>query len=510
MSKPIVLCIMDGIGVGNHDQYDAYYNAKTPTLDYLKEKYACSHLKCSGPDVGLPDHQMGNSEVGHLNIGAGRVVHQSLTLINEAIKDDSFNHNKAFLDAINHALKKKKALHVMGLLSDGGVHSHIDHLKALLKLISLYPLKEVYLHLFLDGRDTLFDSGIGYLRDIMAYTKELGVGQISSISGRYYAMDRDRNFDRNQLTYDVMVNRHGAHFDDPISYIEKSYQEEVYDEFVIPAYNQKVDARISDDDSVIFFNFRPDRAIQMSHLLTNPDYDASFANQPQNLCFVSMMEYDQKLNVPVAFTREKLVNVLGVYLADHNYTQLRIAETEKYAHVTFFFDGQVNYDGANNPELKGCQRVLIPSPSVKTYDLKPEMSAIPLTDKLLEILDKKATDVVILNFANGDMVGHTGNYQASIKAVECVDTCIKRIYNKIKEDAGIMLITADHGNVEMMKDRQKKTITSHTSNVVECIVTKEDITLADGRLADIAPTILTLLDLEKPPQMSGKSLIRET
>lgn len=509
MAKPIVLCIMDGIGVGNHDKYDAYYHAKTPTLDYLKEKYAVSHLKCSGKDVGLPDNQMGNSEVGHLNMGAGRIVYQSLTLINKAIKDGSFNKNKAFVTAIERAIKDKKALHLMGLLSDGGVHSHIDHLKALLKLVSEYPLKDVYLHLFMDGRDTLFDSGVTYLKEIEAYIKEIGVGQILTISGRYYAMDRDHNFDRNQLAYDVMVNRQGESFDSPLSYLEKSYQEQVYDEFVIPAYNKHVEAQISDGDSVIFFNFRPDRAIQMSHLLCDSHYETLFDNQPKELCFVSMMEYDQNLKVLVAFQREKLENVLGVYLANEGYTQLRIAETEKYAHVTFFFDGQVNYNGVDNPELKGCQRVLIDSPSVSTYDLQPEMSAIPVTDKLLAILDEGKTDVVILNFANGDMVGHTGNFEAAIKAVECVDTCIKRIYNKVKDDDGVMLITADHGNVEMMKDQHDKTITSHTKNVVECIVTKEKISLADGRLADIAPTILALLDVKQPPQMSGKSLMRE-
>lgn len=507
MKGPTVLCILDGIGIGEENKNNAYFLAKTPTLDYLKNRYPWSRLKCSGLDVGLPQGQMGNSEVGHLNIGAGRVVYQSLTLINKSIEDESFYKNKVLLDALKNAKENKKSLHLMGLLSDGGVHSHINHLKALINMAKEYGLEQVYIHAFMDGRDTLQQNGLIYLKDIIEYTKKIGCGKVVSISGRYYAMDRDKRFERNELVYNAMVLNKGVSFSDPIKYLENSYKEKIYDEFVIPAYSIDDNVKIEDNDSVIFFNFRPDRAIQLSALLTNSEYEKVFEKQPKFLKFVCMMKYDQTVKGTIAFNHESLDNVLGVYLANNNFSQLRIAETEKYAHVTFFFDGQIKYDGINNPELKGCKRILINSPKVATYDLKPEMSANEVKDALLDELDKEPLDVIILNFANCDMVGHTGNIEAAIKAVETVDACLKEIYDKVVSMDGVMLITSDHGNCEQMQDKDGKVLTAHTTNDVECIVTKEGIKLNNGKLSDIAVTILDLMNIEKPEEMTGVSLI---
>ena len=510
MNKPIVLCILDGVGIGVENKNNACFLAKTPCLDKLLKDYPHSQIECSGLAVGLPEGQMGNSEVGHLNMGAGRVVYQSLTLINKDLDDQSFYQNKAFLKAIENAKKNDSALHLMGLLSDGGVHSHIDHLKALLSLAKQNNLEKVYVHIFLDGRDTLRDSGLEYTKEIIAYMEEIACGKIASISGRYYAMDRDSRFERNYQAYQVLVLKEGLSFSDPLDYIKKSYAEEVYDEFVLPAYNSEVEAFIEDNDSVIFYNFRPDRAIQIASLLTNPDYKEVFAKQPQNLCFVSMMKYDKSVLGLIAFEHQKLDNVLGVYLANEKLKQLRIAETEKYAHVTFFFDGQVKYDGINNDELAGCKRILIASPKVATYDLKPEMSAYEIKDALLKELDEKYLDVVILNFANGDMVGHTGNIQAAIKGVEAVDECLEEIYGKVVNELnGILLVTADHGNCEEMVDGEGNVLTAHSLNKVNFIATTKNKELDNGSLCDIAPTIIDLLGIEKPVEMTGKSLIKE-
>lgn len=509
MRGPTVLCIMDGIGIGEENANNAYYLAKTPTLDYLKQQYPYSKLECSGQAVGLPDNQMGNSEVGHLNIGAGRIVYQSLSLINKSLEDESFYKNDSFIKAMENAKKNNTSLHLIGLLSDGGVHSHIEHLKALLKMAKDYGLSKVYIHAFMDGRDTLQDNGVKYLNEIIDYSKKLGCGQIASISGRYYAMDRDKRFERNELVYNAMVLNEGPSFEEPLEYLKSNYDNELYDEFIIPAYNSNVNASIESNDSVIFYNFRPDRAIQLSALLTNPSYEKVFAKQPENLTFVCMMKYDQAVNGMIAFQHETLDNVLGVFLANNNYTQLRIAETEKYAHVTFFFDGQVKYDGLNSPELKGCRRILINSPKVATYDLQPEMSAYEVKDALITELKQNPVDVVILNFANGDMVGHTGKLDAAISAVETVDACIKEIYDTIKSMNGTMLITADHGNCEQMQDRDGQILTSHTLNKVEFIVTNKDVKLKDGKLSDIAPTILDIMNIEKPKEMSGISLLNE-
>ncbi|MEG0283299.1 MAG: 2,3-bisphosphoglycerate-independent phosphoglycerate mutase [Erysipelotrichales bacterium] len=508
MKKPVVLCIMDGVGIGEANDGNAYYLASTPTLDKLKKEYPCAKLKCSGMNVGLPDGQMGNSEVGHLNIGAGRIVYQSLTMINKKIEEHSFYENEEFLKAIKNAKENNKALHLMGLLSDGGVHSHINHLKALIDLASQYNLDKVYIHAFMDGRDTLRDSGIACLKDIISYCNEKQCGQIVSISGRYYAMDRDKRFERNFLAYQAMVLHQEDSFDNPIKYLEDSYAKEEYDEFVIPAYNSEVDGAIKDEDSVIFFNFRPDRAIQIASLLTNDEYIKVFDKQPKNLSFVCMMAYDKSVKGTIAFKHEKLENVLGVFLADNKFKQLRIAETEKYAHVTFFFDGQINYDGINNPELEGAKRILIDSPKVATYDLQPEMSADKVKDALIEELNKEYLDVVILNFANGDMVGHTGVKEAAIKAVEKVDECINEIHQVVNKQGGVMLISADHGNCEEMIDHDGNVLTAHTTNEVEIIVTDKDVELNDGKLSDIAPTIISYLGVDKPKEMSGSSLIK--
>ncbi|MDL2211464.1 2,3-bisphosphoglycerate-independent phosphoglycerate mutase [Erysipelotrichaceae bacterium OttesenSCG-928-M19] len=507
MKKPMVLCILDGIGIGLRNNRNACFLAHTPTLDYLLTSYPHSKLQCSGLAVGLPKGQMGNSEVGHLNIGAGRVVYQSLSLINNEIETGSFYENEAFNLALDNALEKDSSLHLMGLLSDGGVHSHIDHFKALILMAKNKGLKKLYLHLFFDGRDTAPDSGLSYLEDILTFIKKEEIGDIASISGRYYAMDRDNRFERNELAYNVMVNHQGASFSNPIAYLKQSYQDEVYDEFIIPAYNEKVKGQIKDDDSVIFVNFRPDRAIQIASLLTNPNYKKVFNKQPHNLTFVSMMKYSDSVIGEIAFEHPKLENVFGVYLESKNLKQLRIAETEKYAHVTFFFDGQVNYDGINAPELRNSKRILIDSPKVATYDLKPEMSAFQVKDALLEELDKEYLDVVILNFANGDMVGHTGKIKAAIKAVETVDKCLKEIYQKVVDLGGTMFITADHGNCEEMLDNEHNIVTAHTTNDVHFIVTDTKVKLKDGKLSDIVPTMIDYMNLEKPKEMSGNSLL---
>ena len=508
MKKPTILCILDGIGIGENNNHNAFFLANTPTIDYLTDKYPHSKLKCSGMAVGLPEGQMGNSEVGHLNIGAGRVVYQSLTLINKAIEDKSFFENKSFLKAIKNAKENNKKLHLMGLLSDGGVHSHIDHVKALLSLAKEYGVKEVYIHIFLDGRDTLPDNCSLYLSNLQNYMNKIECGKIASISGRYYAMDRDNRFERNYLAYQVMVLREGLTFSNPLEYVCQSHDESVYDEFVIPAYNSTVDGSINDNDSVICFNFRPDRVIQISSLLTNPSYKKVFEKQPKNLTFVSMMKYDKSVLGDIAFEHPKLDNVLGVYLADNDYSQLRIAETEKYAHVTFFFDGQIKYDGINNPELKNCTRILVNSPKVATYDLKPEMSAYEIKDALLKELDKDYLDVVIMNFANGDMVGHTGKIKAAIKAVETVDNCMRDIYEKVvNELGGRLIITADHGNCEEMVDENQNVLTAHSLNDVMLLVTDKNVKLKDGKLGDIAPTMLDLMEIKKPMEMSGNSLL---
>lgn len=476
--------ILDGVGLRDEEKYNAFKQASTPNFDYLWNNYPHSRLDASGKDVGLPFGQMGNSETGHLNIGAGRVVFQPLELINNKIETGEFFTNKCFLELIKYAKENNKKMHLIGLISDGGVHSHINHLKALLKLVNdngLYP----YMHLITDGRDTLTDSGYGYVKEI----SDLNIGSIVSICGRYYTMDRDKNFDRTLKGYNLMVNGEGKKYNDIKSLFEDTYNNKVYDEFIKPSLLDN-NGLIEKDDAVIWFNFRPDRGIQINKKLME------HTNH-----IVTMMPVSDEITVPYAFHLEELKNTLGEYLSKKGIHQLRIAETEKYAHVTYFFDGGVDV------EYDNCDRILIPSPKVPTYDLKPEMSAYLITDELLKKLENY--DIVILNFANCDMVGHTGNMDATIKAVEEVDYNLGRIYNKCKDLGYILILTADHGNCELMADDEGNIITSHTTNKVPFIVCENNIRLKDGRLGDIAPTILKVMDLEIPNEMTGKVLIDE-
>lgn len=501
--RPIVLCILDGYGLSDRVDGNAVKLANTPNLDDLMALYPTTRIKASGMPVGLPDGQMGNSEVGHLNIGAGRIVYQSLTLINKAVEDGTFYTNDKFLQAIAHAKEHNSKLHIWGLLSNGGVHSSNEHIYALLELAKKQGLEKVYVHAFLDGRDVAPDSGIDFVTELETKMKEIGVGEIASISGRYYAMDRDKRFERVELAYDAIVNQKGASFDSAMQYVKDSYAKEVYDEFVVPGYNKTVNGKIEDHDSIIFANFRPDRAIQLSTVITNDVYDYKPENKPTDLAFVCMMKYADSVNGEIAFELPKLTNTLGDYLSAKGMKQLRIAETEKYAHVTFFFDGGLD------KEIEGATRVLVNSPKVATYDLQPEMSAYEVKDKLIEELDKDIHDVVIVNFANCDMVGHTGIIPAAIKAVSVVDECVGEVYEKVLSLGGTMLITADHGNSEMLLDQDNNPFTAHTTNEVPLIVTNTHLELKDGgKLGDLAPTILQLLGLEIPSEMDGVSLLK--
>ncbi|WP_294578598.1 2,3-bisphosphoglycerate-independent phosphoglycerate mutase [uncultured Thomasclavelia sp.] len=502
--RPIVLCILDGYGLSERIDGNAVRLANTPNLDDLMAIYPTTTIKASGMPVGLPDGQMGNSEVGHMNIGAGRTVYQSLTLINKALNDGTFYQNEEFLKAIKNAKDNNKKLHIWGLLSNGGVHSSNEHMYALLKLAKQEGLEKVYVHAFLDGRDVAPDSGVDFVQELVDKIAEIGVGEIATVAGRYYAMDRDKRFDRVELAFNAIVNHEGENFDDPVQYVKDSYEKEVYDEFVVPGYNKSVDGQVEDGDSIIFANFRPDRAIQLSTVITNDGfYDYEFKNVPKDITFVCMMKYADSVNGSIAFSLAKLTNTFGDYIAEKGLTQLRIAETEKYAHVTFFFDGGVD------KEIKGATRVLINSPKVATYDLQPEMSAYEVKDKLIEELDKDIHDVVIVNFANCDMVGHTGVIPAAIKAVSVVDECVGAVYDKVFELGGTMLITADHGNSEMLLDEEGNPFTAHTTNDVPLIVTNSHLELKEGgKLGDLAPTMLQLLGLEIPEEMDGQSLLK--
>ena len=502
--RPVVLCIMDGYGLTDRVEGNAVKLANTPNLDDLMAMYPTTTIEASGNAVGLPNGQMGNSEVGHLNIGAGRIVYQSLTLINKAVEDGSFFKNEKFLHAIEHAKENNSKLHIWGLLSNGGVHSFNEHIYALLKLAKDQGLEKVYVHAFMDGRDVAPDSGVDFIKELQDKMDEIGVGQIASVSGRYYAMDRDKRMDRVELAYNAIVAKSGETFTDAVQYVKDSYAKETYDEFILPGYNPDIDGGVSDNDSIIFANFRPDRAIQMANVFTADVYD-NFKpeNKPQNLAFVCMMRYADTVNGEIAFALPDLNNTLGDYLSAQGMKQLRIAETEKYAHVTFFFDGGVD------KEIEGATRVLINSPKVATYDLQPEMSAYEVKDALIAELDKDIHDVVIVNFANCDMVGHTGIIPAAIKAVSVVDECVGEVYEKVLELGGTMLITADHGNSERLLDEDGNPFTAHTTNVVPLIVTNSHVELKDGgKLGDLAPTMLKLLGLPIPAEMTGDSLIK--
>lgn len=529
MKKPIILCILDGFGYRKEEHGNAVVKAKKPNLTAYMEKYPTTLIEASGMAVGLPKGQMGNSEVGHLNLGAGRIVYQSLTLINKAVEDGTFFNNKSYLNAIEHVKKNNSKLHIMGLMSDGGVHSHLEHVIAMLKMAKENGLTKVYVHAFMDGRDVDPQSGVGYIEKIVDAMKEIGVGELADIHGRYYAMDRDKNLDRNDISYRLMVDHDGLSFKDFKQFFKDQYAylpttgKDPSDEFIIPHYHEGIDGTIDDNDSVIFMNFRPDRAIQIGTMITNPYYyenpslnaegkPAFRAYVPEhvlnNIFFVSTMKYADSVKGEIAFSLPKLDNVLGVYLANKGYRQLRIAETEKYAHVTFFFDGTVNYDGVTKPELNNSKRILVNSPKVATYDLQPEMSAYEVTDKLLDALNNDSFDVVILNFANCDMVGHTAVGNAVVKAVETVDECCGKIIKWVEEHDAILMITADHGNAEMILDDDDKPFTAHTTSLVPFSINLPGVNLRkDGKLSNIAPTIISLLEDEIPSEMTEPSMI---
>ena len=499
---PTTLIIMDGFGLSDAADGNAVKAAATPRLDEFFREFAHTTLQASGLDVGLPAGQMGNSEVGHTNIGAGRVVFQDLPRITKSIADGDFFRNPAYCHAMDACLEKGTSLHLMGLLSDGGVHSHLDHLFALLQMAKDKGLTKVYIHAFLDGRDVSPTSGADFVAQTVEKCREVGVGKIATVMGRYYAMDRDKRWDRVEMAYDAMVYGEGSTFNPvPVVAVKDSYAAGVTDEFVEPVVCDR-DGTISDNDSVIFFNFRPDRAREITRTLVDPDFDG-FTRQIFPLTFVCNTEYDASMpNVEVAFPRTSVRNGLGEYLSQMGMTQLRIAETEKYAHVTFFFNG------GSETVFPGEDRVLVPSPKVATYDLQPEMSAHEVTDKCVERIESGAYDVIILNFANCDMVGHTGVFDAAVKAVETVDTCVGKVVDATLKMGGIAMITADHGNAEQMTEPDGSPMTAHTTNPVPFILCGAGTELRQGgRLADIAPTMLDVMGLACPAEMDGTSLI---
>ena len=507
MSKQLtMLMILDGFGKNPKKEGNAVAGAKKTNIDKLMMTCPTAEVYASGKAVGLPDGQMGNSEVGHTNIGAGRIVYQELTRITKSIEDGDFFSIPEFVEAIENCKKNNTKLHIIGLVSDGGVHSHQRHLYGLLELAKRRGLDDVFVHCFMDGRDTLPASGEGYIQKLEEKMKEKGVGKIASISGRFYAMDRDKRWQRVQKCYDAMVFGKGEKATSPTQAIESSYQKEVFDEFVVPTviYNgDKPVATIDDGDSVIFFNFRPDRARQITRALVDPEFN-EFETKKMNLNFVCMTEYDATMpNVKVAFKPEKLTNTFGEYISKLGMKQLRIAETEKYAHVTFFFNG------GEEKQYEGEDRILIPSPKVETYDMKPEMSAYEVTEKVVEAINSEKYDSIILNFANPDMVGHTGNQEAAEKAIEAVDECVGKIVDALSKHNGKALITADHGNSEQMIDyKTGEPFTSHTTNPVPLILYgMDDVKLKNGKLADLAPTMLDMMGLEKPAEMTGESLL---
>lgn len=498
--KPLVLCILDGVGIRNTEYGNAFMQANKPNFDRLWNSYPHSLLEASGELVGLPDGQMGNSEVGHMNIGAGRIVYQPLQYINEQIKNKEIFNNKEILEVINHTKNNNSKLHIFGLLSDGGIHSHINHLFALLEMCKKNNITNLYLHLFLDGRDTLPKSALGFIDTLNNKMNELGIGSIATISGRYYAMDRDNRWDRVKKAYDVIVNGVGPTYNNAQDSINDNYAKDITDEFIVPSIIDKKGI-VEDNDGLITFNFRPDRLREIFYTLTNPEFNEFETKKLTNVKLVTMFSVSSDVICKNAFEHQKLDNTLGEYIASKNLKQLRIAETEKYAHVTYFFDGGVEKD------LKGCDRVLIPSPKVATYDLKPEMSAREITNTLLDKIEKDLYDVIIVNFANGDMVGHTGVFDAAIKAVEVLDECLGKIDTLVKEKNGLLIVTADHGNCDYMLDENGNIITSHSTSLVPFIVNDNKLVLKNGKLGDIAPTILKLLNIDIPNDMTGDILV---
>ncbi|WP_335871626.1 2,3-bisphosphoglycerate-independent phosphoglycerate mutase [Bacillus sp. 2205SS5-2] len=511
MSKaPVALIILDGFACRDEVKGNAVSQAKKPNFDRFWNEFPHSTLTASGEAVGLPAGQMGNSEVGHLNIGAGRIVYQSLTRVNVAIREGEFEQNQTFQDAMTYAKTNNKPLHVFGLLSDGGVHSHIEHMYALLKLAKSEGLEKVYVHAFLDGRDVGPKTAEKYIIDAEAKMKEIGVGEFATISGRYYSMDRDKRWDRVEKSYRSMVYGDGPTYSSALEVVQDSYQNGIFDEFVIPSVitneNGEPVATIENEDSVIFYNFRPDRAIQISNTFTNKDFRSFDRGEkhPNNLHFVCLTHFSETVDGYVAFKPTNLDNTLGEVLAQNDLKQLRIAETEKYPHVTFFMSG------GREAEFPGERRILIDSPKVATYDLKPEMSAYEVTEALLAEIEGDKQDVILLNFANPDMVGHSGMLEPTIKAIETVDECLGKIVDAILAKGGSAIITADHGNADEVVTLEGTPMTAHTTNPVPVILTKEGISLREGGiLGDLAPTILDLLNVYQPSEMTGNTLIKK-
>jgi len=505
--KLTMLMILDGFGVNDNENGNAVKLANTPTIDKIFKQNPNTVIHTSGLDVGLPEGQMGNSEVGHTNIGAGRIVYQELTRITKSIEDGDFFSIPEFVAAIDNCKKNNSKLHIMGLLSDGGVHSHIRHLYGLLELAKRKDFEDVYVHCFLDGRDTPPASGETYIAELEKKMAEKQVGKIASIMGRFYAMDRDKRWERVEKAYNALVNGEGEKATSAISAIESSYQQEIFDEFVKPTVIVNADgnpvATIAQNDSVIFYNFRPDRAREITRAIVDDTFK-DFEKKLLSVYYVCFTNYDETMpNVNIAFKKAEIKNTFGEYISNQGLAQLRIAETEKYAHVTFFFNG------GEEKQYNGEDRILVPSPKVETYDLKPEMSAIEVTDKVVEAILSQKYDSIILNYANCDMVGHTGSLEAAVKAVETIDSCLARVLDAINKVNGAMLITADHGNAEQMVDyKTGEPHTAHTTNVVPLIlVGMPDAKLKEGKLADLAPTMLKLMGLEKPHEMTGESLI---
>ena len=508
-NKLTMLMILDGFGNNPNKNGNAIEMAEMPNINKLKKICPMTEIYTSGLAVGLPEGQMGNSEVGHTNIGAGRVVYQELTRITKTIEDGDFFSIPEFTEAIENCKKNNSKLHIMGLLSDGGVHSHIRHLYALLELAKRKDFENVFIHCFLDGRDTPPASAETYIMKLNEKIQEKGVGKIATISGRFYSMDRDKRWERVKKSYDMLVNGIGNKATSAIAAIENSYQKEVFDEFVEPTIicnEEEPVAKIEKNDSVIFFNFRPDRAREITRTLVDKEFEAFETKKDLNLYYVCFTQYDEEMpNVKIAFKPTALKNTFGEYISNKGLTQLRIAETEKYAHVTFFFNG------GEEKQYKGEDRILVPSPKVETYDMKPEMSAYEVTEKVLEAIKEDKFDCIILNYANTDMVGHTGSLDAAIKAVQAIDECVGKVVELVEEKQGNMLITADHGNAEQMIDYSTgEPHTAHTTNPVPLILVtpNKNFKLREGgKLADLAPTMLDLMNLEKPEEMTGESLL---
>ena len=506
MTKPVGLIILDGYANRDEIEGNAVKQAHKPNFDRYYNAYPHAELKASGLDVGLPDGQMGNSEVGHLNIGAGRVVYQSLTRINKSIEDGDFFDNEVLNEAMKHCVERDSSLHLMGLLSDGGVHSHYHHMFALLKLAKAHGVKRVYVHAFLDGRDVDQASALEYIEETERQFKEIGIGMFATVSGRYYAMDRDNRWEREQLTYEVISNGNGPVFDSATEGVRASYEAGILDEFVEPFVIKGHDGKhgngVEPHDAMIFFNFRPDRAAQLSEIYTNESFIGfDMDRRYPDIEFVTFTKYNDDVRAHVVFEKDDIRNTIGEVVARAGKTQLRIAETEKYPHVTYFMSG------GRHDEFQGERRILVDSPKVATYDLKPEMSAYEVKDKCLRALSNQDLDLVILNFANPDMVGHSGMLEPTIKAIEAVDACLGEIVDEIINQGGVAVITADHGNSDEVITLSGEPMTAHTTNPVPIIITDKGRNLRSGRLADIAPTLLDLMGITKPDEMTGESLL---